>query len=271
MLKKSTFLGAITAIVAVSTPVFATELKWSQAGPIAGLTCTKINEPADPNAWDDNYLCADEDLQLKWSSAGPIAGLQCVLINEPADIYKTWFDNYLCSPKDLGFVWKANGPVADMKCVRIYEDSEPAATAWQDNYLCLPKTVARVENSSPTEENQFPLRGRQVNQLGNQRRMNTQIILSETGQLEGRTRLSTRDRKQGFIGNVVVKFMDSEGTVIYSTPTRRFRVEANKERQELWSEQIPSEIVPQIYSSTIRQSIGSRTNQSRNQQAPNNN
>jgi serine protease len=31
--------------------------QWSEAGPIANKTCLQWNEPADPHAWTDNYLC----------------------------------------------------------------------------------------------------------------------------------------------------------------------------------------------------------------------
>lgn len=109
--------------------------RWSQAGPIAGRTCTRIYEDADPNAWSDNYLCADRDFGIQWSQAGAIAGMKCTRIYEDADPY-TWSDNYLCLPSSstINFNWSQAGPISNMTCTRIYEDADPHA--WNDNYLC---------------------------------------------------------------------------------------------------------------------------------------
>jgi hypothetical protein len=72
-------------------------LRWNSAGPIAGMTCTQINEPGDPNTWNDNYLCADRNLGLRWSYSGPVAGMVCTHIHEGSDPHY-WNDNYLCQP-----------------------------------------------------------------------------------------------------------------------------------------------------------------------------
>jgi len=60
---------------------------WSCSGPIDGMVCVQIIEPADPHTWDDNYLAVPNDslINFFWSSAGPIAGLNCVQWIEPAD------------------------------------------------------------------------------------------------------------------------------------------------------------------------------------------
>ena len=110
-------------------------LAWSYAGPIAGMTCTKFKEGADPYTWNDNYLCANQDLGLRWSSAGPLSSMHCTKINEPSDPH-TWDDNYLCSPSNLGFMWSYAGPIDGMTCTKVNEPSDPHG--WNDNYLCLP-------------------------------------------------------------------------------------------------------------------------------------
>ena len=112
-------------------------LKWSYAGPIGGMSCTQFKEGADPYTWNDNYLCANQDLGLRWSYAGKITSMHCTKINEPADPH-TWNDNYLCAPSDLGFKWSYAGPIAGMSCTKINEPSDPHG--WDDNYLCLPQS-----------------------------------------------------------------------------------------------------------------------------------
>jgi hypothetical protein len=61
------------------------------------MRCTQIIESADPDTWNDNYLCVppSSPLIFSWSSAGPIAGKSCVQITESADPH-SWMDNYLC-------------------------------------------------------------------------------------------------------------------------------------------------------------------------------
>jgi hypothetical protein len=72
-------------------------MRWSFAGPIRGMKCTRIYEPADPHTWKDNYLCVPRRsrLRLKWSFAGRVRGMACIQWREPADPH-TWHDNYLC-------------------------------------------------------------------------------------------------------------------------------------------------------------------------------
>ena len=98
--------------------------------------CVQINEPSDPHAWSDNYLCSEKDYGLQWSYARPLAGKTCVQVNEPSDP-DAWSDNYLCSEKDYGLQWSYAGPLAGKTCVQVNEPSDP--DAWSDNYLCSDK------------------------------------------------------------------------------------------------------------------------------------
>jgi hypothetical protein len=59
------------------------------------MSCLKVNEPGDPNGWDNNYLCAPEAWGLSWSYSGPVSGKECVQWSEGADPHY-WNDNYLC-------------------------------------------------------------------------------------------------------------------------------------------------------------------------------
>ncbi|QSQ27925.1 hypothetical protein JY651_24815 [Pyxidicoccus parkwayensis] len=112
-------------------------LAFSDHGPIPGMVCVAISESADPDSWDNNYLCSPQSRGFAWSSAGPIAGMRCTQINEglePAST--TWTDNYLCVPNDspLRLTWSMGGPVFGKACVRFYEPADPYT--WSDNYLC---------------------------------------------------------------------------------------------------------------------------------------
>lgn len=126
----------------------ALELRWSYAGPIAGMHCTRFHEPADPDTWADNYLCANRDVGLTFSAAGPVAGRHCVQIREPSDPH-SWNDNYLCAPKDLGLRWSYAGPIAGTRCTKIVEPSDPHT--WNDNFLCQSTTDAPAPTEPPAE------------------------------------------------------------------------------------------------------------------------
>lgn len=118
------------------------QFTWSFTGPLAPpLVCIAINEPSDPDAWGDNYLCTQRDFGFRWSFAGPVPGLPfCTSLNEPSEPpAQMWSDNYLCAPVDYHLQWAIAGKPADpnLSCVQITEPSDP--DAWTDNYLCAPK------------------------------------------------------------------------------------------------------------------------------------
>jgi hypothetical protein len=108
---------------------------WSCHGPIPGTYCTQIDEPADPNTWQDNFFCSANDIGVRWSHAGPIRGMACTQTFEYSDP-NSWLDNYLCVPPTsrFYFVWSSAGPLQGMNCLRWWETSDP--NTWGDNYLC---------------------------------------------------------------------------------------------------------------------------------------
>ena len=115
-------------------------LTFSSSGAVDGLACTSVDEPSDPNTWADNVLCSrpELDLGLRWSYAGPIAGLDCTNIAESAEHDPAiWKDNFLCVPPQapLGFSWSTAGPLAGQQCVRWFEWADLAGS-WGDNWLC---------------------------------------------------------------------------------------------------------------------------------------
>jgi len=123
---------------------------WSSAGPIDGMVCAQIIEPADPDAWNDNYFCSNQDYGIQWSCAGPISGMICVQIIEPADPH-TWDDNYLAVPNDslINFFWSSAGPIDRLNCVQWIEPADP--DTWDDNYLCY--TIDVPPSPPPAEYN----------------------------------------------------------------------------------------------------------------------
>lgn len=111
---------------------------FSMAGAV-GDHCVSVNEPSDPDTWGDNFFCSPFDLGMRWSHAGPIAGMTCTNVSEAAEsLASMWADNYLCVPDTslLRFRWSSAGPIAGLPCVRWFEHSEASAT-WLDNWMCV--------------------------------------------------------------------------------------------------------------------------------------
>ncbi|XP_066918171.1 uncharacterized protein [Clytia hemisphaerica] len=76
---------------------------------------------------------------MRWSYAGPISGMRCTRIIEFSSPAKhTWRDNYLCVPHHSPFVfeWSMAGPIPGKHCIQWIEPSEPLGHTWRDNYLC---------------------------------------------------------------------------------------------------------------------------------------
>lgn len=132
-----------TLLACVATPAYADKdfdignLNWSFKGPLEGQHCVQIEEPSDPHAWHDNYLCSKLDYGLEWSYRGKKSGMVCTAFKEPAEPKEhAWGDNYLCAPEDYGLSFSNDGPTEGKRCVQIYEGSDP--DTWDDNYLCGP-------------------------------------------------------------------------------------------------------------------------------------
>ncbi|MCD6149915.1 hypothetical protein J7J13_04000 [bacterium] len=108
---------------------------WSYSGPISGMVCAQIAEPADSDTWNDNYFCGNENYGIQWSCCGPISNMKNTQIHESADP-DTWDDNYLAVPNDslINFSWSSAGPIAGLNCVQWIEPADP--DTWDDNYLC---------------------------------------------------------------------------------------------------------------------------------------
>jgi hypothetical protein len=112
------------------------------------------NPPGEPDyTWYDNYLCANSDIGLRWSQAGPIGGMTCIPINPPSEPAQyTWGDNHLCWPAatNPGLTWSNNGPVAGKYCfTNWFESADPNWNSAQ-SYLCEP--TVPTPGYTPTNE-----------------------------------------------------------------------------------------------------------------------
>ena len=88
--------------------------------------------------FDDVEVWNPYGLDLEFSSEGPVAGKSCTPLNEASDEAGTWYDNYICANQDLGWAFSSSGDVDSLRCTQIYEDAEPPEHTWSDNFLCLP-------------------------------------------------------------------------------------------------------------------------------------
>jgi hypothetical protein len=142
--------GILNAIASGKTLPGNVTLRWSFNGPVAGMVCTKLNEPSEPasSTWEDNYVCASKDIGLKYSFAGPIKGMNCINTNEPSDVHQTsgvvfksynafWADNYLCLPSDskIGLSWGFAGAPGGTTRLWVMEPSEAWKSTWFDNVI----------------------------------------------------------------------------------------------------------------------------------------
>ncbi len=108
-------------------------------GAEAGQACVNLNEPSDPDTWNDNFVCSATDYGFRWSYAGPIDGMDCTGVNEASEpLASAWSDNYFCAPKQAPWIvsYSSAGPLDGKTCVHLNETLD-LANSWSDNYLCF--------------------------------------------------------------------------------------------------------------------------------------
>lgn len=93
----------------------------------------------------------------------------------------------------------------------------------------------------------FPLRGEQHTELGDHRRMRTNIIISNNGRIDAQTRTWTDNNWTGFTGSVAVYISDSFGNVLYRTRVQRYGVNCRRcggsRRTESWHDYMSEDLV----------------------------
>jgi len=96
----------------------------------------------------------------------------------------------------------------------------------------------------------FPKKGSQHTELGDHRRMYSEITISSTGRIDGRTKTWTSKKFKGFTGTVVVFLTDGDGNILHATQPHRYGVNGTAlgghKRDEPWWEEIPQNILNNI-------------------------
>jgi hypothetical protein len=109
----------------------------------------------------------------------------------------------------------------------------------------------------------FPLRGSQFTELGDHRRMETSITISNNGRIDGVTRIWTAKKWSGFTGAVAVVVTDSAGNILYVTEPHSYGVDCKRcpgpsDRTQQWTDSVPSNILNQVKGYAIVHSTNPR-------------
>lgn len=96
----------------------------------------------------------------------------------------------------------------------------------------------------------FPIKVTKRDKMGaSSRKMETTIILSNTGRIDGTTKIWTAEALRGFTGGVLVGITDLSGNVLHYTKMRKYGVDgtanpnSNSRREEKWSEEVPKKVL----------------------------
>ncbi|MEH2192754.1 MAG: hypothetical protein V7K98_08945 [Nostoc sp.] len=116
-----------------------------------------------------------------------------------------------------------------------------------DNIL----TRSRSEKLLLAQTQRFPLSGSKFTELGDHRRMETQIKISNNGRIDGVTRIWTDKKLIGFTGSVAVAITDRAGNVLYVTSPQRWGVDCKRcpgpsNRTQGWADTVPSNVLKQV-------------------------
>lgn len=97
---------------------------------------------------------------------------------------------------------------------------------------------------------QFPVRSFREERVATGH-MRTDVTLSNTGRLDGKTRTWTSDELKGFEGGVVVAITDIHGNILWNTPVSAHKYGINghsvpgapSDRTEIWTETVPDNVL----------------------------
>ncbi len=106
-----------------------------------------------------------------------------------------------------------------------------------------------VNSLSPQQA--FPLQGSQFTELGDHRRMETSVTISNNGRVDGVTRIWTDKQLKGFTGAVAVVITDSAGNVLHVTVPQSYGVDCRRcpgssDRTQQWSDAVPSNVLGRV-------------------------
>ena len=97
----------------------------------------------------------------------------------------------------------------------------------------------------------FPLRGSRFTELGDHRRMETNVTISNNGRIDGVTRIWTAAKWVGFTGSVAVALMDKNKNVLYVTEPKSYGVDCKRcpgpsNRTQQWADAVPSSLLSNV-------------------------
>jgi|GEM_PF-3549529 hypothetical protein len=112
-------------------------------------------------------------------------------------------------------------------------------------------TSSRSEKLLLAQSKPFPLSGSRFDELGDHRRMETQITVSNNGRIDGVTRIWTDKKWKGFTGSVVVAITDRAGNRLYITNPQSWGVDCKRcpgpsNRTQAWADTVPSNVLKQV-------------------------
>lgn len=101
------------------------------------------------------------------------------------------------------------------------------------------------------QNQRFPLRGSRFTELGDHRRMETSITISNNGRIDGVTRIWTAKQWQGFTGSVAVVITDRAGNVLYVTNPQTWGVDCRRcpgpsDRTQGWADAVPANVLNRV-------------------------
>lgn len=120
--------------------------------------------------------------------------------------------------------------------------------------LQLP-TIVETSSSSKNlilaQDQRFPLRGSKFTELGDHRRMETNITISNNGRIDGVTRIWTAKQWKGFTGSVAVAITDRAGNVLYVTNPQSWGVDCKRcpgpsNRTQGWADTVPANVLSKV-------------------------
>lgn len=97
----------------------------------------------------------------------------------------------------------------------------------------------------------FPLKGSKLTELGDHRRMETNITISNNGRIDGVTRIWTAAKWTGFTGSVAVAITDRAGNRLYVTNPQSWGVDCKRcpgpsNRTQSWADTVPANVLNQV-------------------------
>ncbi|XP_062506576.1 uncharacterized protein LOC134183127 [Corticium candelabrum] len=129
-------------------------MKWSNYGPISGMTCTWMSEPMKTWWGNQRYLCVPEwwSFSFIWSHSGIPMSIQssdCMEWSISGD--RSWKENHLCKVTPLSlseFKFSNDGPIPSWECHKLWQPitGRTFTGGWDNNYICTSRDVGMTVN-----------------------------------------------------------------------------------------------------------------------------